>query len=129
MNALIPYIAFPGNCRQAMEFYASVLEGEVTAMQSFDEAPIDVPDSLKERIFNSELRAGNIMIKASDDLPTHPVQAGNNMSLYIVFPSKEKKDKAFNMLSEEGQVLFPIKENFGMLKDRYGIQWMVVHQE
>ncbi|NNK54981.1 MAG: VOC family protein, partial [Flavobacteriaceae bacterium] len=28
-----------------------------------------------------------------------------------------------------GQVLFPITENFGMLKDKFGIQWMVVHQD
>lgn len=128
MNALIPYIAFPGTCKQAMHFYAKVLNGEITTMQSFSEAPIDIPSALANRIFNSELKAGNITIKASDDLPTHPVVAGSNMSLYVVFPDETQKVEAFNGLADGGKVLFPITDNFGMLQDKFGIQWMVVHQ-
>lgn len=127
MNALVPYIAFPGTCREAMLFYAKILKGEIISMQSFSEAPMEVPSAIENRIFNSELRAGNITIKASDDLPTHPVTAGNNMSLYVIFPSEAEKVEAFNGLSKGGQVLFPISENFGMLKDKFGIQWMMVH--
>ena len=127
MNTIIPYIAFPGNCREAMTFYAKVLNGEVTSMQFFRDAPMEVPKALENRIFNAEVKAGNITIKASDDLPTHPVSQGSNMSLYVVFENETEKIAAFNGLSEAGQVLFPITENFGMLKDKFGIQWMMVH--
>lgn len=127
MQPIIPYIAFPGTCRQAMHFYAEILNGEITAMQAFSEAPMEVPEALQNRIFNSELQAGSITIKASDDLPTHPVTAGNNMSLYVGFNDEEQKKEVFQKLSEGGQILFPITENFGMLKDKFGIQWMVVH--
>ncbi|KAA3624865.1 MAG: VOC family protein [Flavobacterium sp.] len=129
MNSIIPYIAFPGTCKEAMEFYADTLNGRITVMQSFAEAPMEVPEQIQDRIFNSELKAGSITIKASDDLPTHPVTQGSNMSLYVVFPNAELKTEVFNKLSDGGQVLFPISDNFGMLKDKFGIQWMVVHHD
>jgi len=129
MNAIIPYIAFPGTCKEAMEFYATTLNGEITTMQAFSEAPMEIPENLQDRIFNSELKAGNITIKASDDLPMHPVTPGSNMSLYVVFPNEEMKTDVFNKLSEGGKVLFPITDNFGMLKDKFDIQWMVVHND
>ncbi|WP_084372762.1 VOC family protein [Reichenbachiella faecimaris] len=48
---------------------------------------------------------------------------------YLVFPTQELKIKVFNQLAEEGQVLFPLDEHFGMLKDKYGMQWMMVHKD
>ncbi len=128
MKPIIPYIAFPGTCREALEFYAEVLGGEITVMQAFNEAPMEVPDALAMRIFNAEMTAGELTIKASDDLPTHPVSSGNNMSLYLHFDSESRKKSAFDALAEGGQVLFPITDNFGMLKDKYNIQWMFVHR-
>jgi PhnB protein len=35
MNALRPYLTFSGNCREAMEFYAECLGGEVSSIMSF----------------------------------------------------------------------------------------------
>ncbi len=128
MKDLIPYLVFPGTCREAMEFYRDVLNGEITLMQTFGDAPMDVPATLQNRIFNSELKAGGIHFKASDDLPGHDVKLGTNISLYAVFPDKTSKEAAFNKLSEGGKVLFPLDDNFGMLKDKYSIQWMFVSE-
>ncbi len=33
-----------------------------------------------------------------------------------------------NKLSDGGKILFPLDDNFGMLKDKYGVQWIVVHK-
>lgn len=127
MKTLAPYLVFPGNCRAAMEFYAQILGGEIKIMQPFAEAPFDVPENLGHRIFNSELQADGIIIKASDDLPSHPVNQGNHMSLYISFENEQKKIDVFEKMAKDGKVLFPITDNFGMLKDQYGVQWMMVH--
>ncbi len=128
MTSLTPYIVFPGTCREAMEFYKESLNGEITLMQTFGDSPIDVPKESQNRIFNSELRAGDVHFKASDDLPNHEVIIGSNISLYVVFSDKQTKEEAFNKLSKGGKTLFPIEDNFGMLKDRYGVQWMLVHE-
>lgn len=128
MAQLLPYIVFPGTCKEAMEFYAETLNGEITMMQTFAASPMEIPEALQSRIFNSELKAGGIHFKASDDLPGHEVKVGTNISLFVVFPDKPAKEEAFNKLADGGKVLFPLDDNFGMLKDKYGVQWMVVHE-
>ncbi|NAS14149.1 VOC family protein [Poritiphilus flavus] len=126
MTTLLPYIAFPGTCKEAMEFYSKTFGGKLVKLQTFAEAPMEVPEEVGHRIFDSEMIAGKLRIKASDDLPGHEVQAGTNISLFVSFADKAKKEEIFAALSENGKVLFPLTEDFGMLKDPYGIQWMFV---
>lgn len=129
MISLTPYLVFSGNCREAMEFYKETLGGEITIMQTFGDTPMDFPEDAKDRIFNSEVIAGNIKIKASDNLPGQEIINGSNISLFVVFDDANKKKEVFNKLSEGGKVFFPIEDNFGMLVDKYGIQWMVESKE
>ncbi|MEO1050908.1 MAG: VOC family protein [Bacteroidota bacterium] len=128
MQQLIPYLVYPGNCKEAMQFYASCLHGEITILQTFGESPIDVPAEVADRIFNAEVKAGNITLKASDDMPGHEVKQGTSVSLYLVFDDKDAKKVAFDKLADGGKILFPLKDDFGMLKDKFGVQWMVVHK-
>ena len=130
MATLIPYIVFSGNCREALEFYAVVFNGKVVSIQTFGEAPIDFPETSKDRIFNSEFKAGNIHFKASDDSPPNQtVTQGSNFSLFVSFANKQFKKEAFEALAKAGKVLFPLDENFGMLKDKFGMQWMFTNEE
>jgi len=125
MATLIPYLVFSGNCREALEFYAAVFKGEIISIQTFGEAPMEFPEESKDRIFDSQFKAGNIKFKASDDLPPNQtVTKGSNFSLFVYFSDTQFKKEAFNELSKDGHVLFPLDENFGMLRDKYGIQWM-----
>ncbi len=126
MAHLIPYVVFPGTCREALEFYQDIFDGEITSMQTFEESPIDIPEDDKNRIFNADFRADDLHFKASDDLSIHSVSIGTNISLYVLLPDGKSQEKAFEKLSDGGQVLFPIKDSFGMLKDKYQIQWMLV---
>ena len=55
---------------------------------------------------------------------------GNNMSLAIETDSKEEADKIFAGLSDGGTVTKPLYDEFwgayfGMVNDKFGIQWMV----
>ena len=82
MKNLIPYLVFSGNCKEAMEFYATVLGGKITSMTTFGKSPIDVPNEFSNRIFDSELKAESIRFKASDDLPNHSVKVSlSNMGI------------------------------------------------
>ena len=130
MATLIPYLVFSGNCREALEFYATVFNGEIVSIQTFGEAPMEFPDETKNRIFDSEFKVGNIHFKASDDLPPNQtVTKGSNFSLFISFSDTQFKKKAFKELSKDGNILFPLDENFGMLKDKYGMQWMFTNEK
>ncbi len=128
MKNLIPYLVFPGTCKEAMEYYASIFEGEITNMTTFKDSPVPAPKEAQDRIFNSELKTKTITFKASDDMPGYEVKTGTNISLFLVFEDPEQKKNTFDKLSQGGKIQFPIEENFGMCTDKYGIQWMLVSE-
>ena len=126
MRSLIPYVVFPGTCRDALEFYRGSLGGEITSLTTFADSPIDVQPDCRDRIYNAELRVGDVVLKASDDLPTHPVTVGSNISLFLTFATREERDGVFEKLGNGGKTLFPPEGDFGMLEDRFGVRWMLV---
>ncbi len=130
MAALIPYIVFSGNCRESLKFYTTVFKGKIVSIQTFGDAPFDFPKESKERIFDSEFKAGDIHFKASDDSPPNQtVTQGTNFSLFVSFTDAQFKKDAFEKFANKGIVLFPLDDNFGMLKDQFGIQWMFVNEK
>ncbi|WP_317045438.1 VOC family protein [Algoriphagus ratkowskyi] len=59
-----------------------------------------------------------------------PLTVGNNFSISISTDSREKADTFFSQLSEKGKVTMPMAQTFwgdyfGMLTDRFGINWMI----
>jgi PhnB protein len=130
MKRLSPYLIFPGTCEDALGFYKECLQGEFTVMQTFADSPIDVPGEYKQKIMNSAFRAGDISFMASDCLPGDEVPIGRNFALLIHFSESEEQEKVFNKLLEGGKVIMPLEDSFGgarfgMLVDKYGIQWML----
>ncbi|WP_420629302.1 VOC family protein [Candidatus Leptofilum sp.] len=129
MNLAIPYLMFSGNCHEALQFYESCLDGKITSLRTVAEAPFDVPPGMEERIFDSEFKAGSVHFKASDDMPGNEVTVGSNFALFIGSPDADERQRAFEKLSEDGQVLFPLDNNFGMVTDKFNIQWMIARTE
>jgi PhnB protein len=73
-------------------------------------------------------------LMATDALESmgHKVTAGTNFHLSIEADTKEEAAKIFSGLSAGGKVTMPLQDtfwgaHFGMLTDRFGIQWMVSH--
>ncbi len=123
MNPVIPYLTFPGTCREAMNFYADALEGEVTVMTTMGESPIPVPPEAQAAIFNSEVRSGDLVLKASDN-PEHD-GATSSISLYLHFDDTAQRQVTFDRFASQGTVLFPIDGPFAMVEDRFGTRWML----
>ena len=106
-----------------MRFYAEVLGGEITMMTTLADAPMEVPPEAEALIFNSELRAGDLVIKASDNPAGREV--GSSISLFVTFSDSADRARVFSELAEGGEVLFALDGPFGMLRDRFGVQWML----
>ncbi|MEP6903591.1 MAG: VOC family protein, partial [Actinomycetota bacterium] len=87
----------------------------------------------KEKIVHIALPIGNSnVLMATDALESmgQKLAEGNNFSISISTESKEEAEKLFSGLAEGGTVTMPLADSFwgayfGMLKDQYGIQWMV----
>lgn len=127
MQQIIPYLAFPGTCAKAMKFYADVLGGKITTMTTLADSPISFPAEVGELIFNSEMRAGDLVLKASDN--PEGGEAGSSISLFLPFSDTAERERVFSQLGEDGDILFALEGPFGMLRDKFGVQWMLVLTE
>lgn len=134
MKNFNPYLTFGGSCREAMEFYKEALNGELIQMQTFEEAKMEVPEAFKKHIIHAELKAEGVHLMASDGMVGWVANPGNNVSLSIDFSDGEEQEKVWKALSEGGKVTMPMESTFwgarfGMLTDRFGIQWMLNYQK
>lgn len=57
---LIPYLDFDGNCKEAFDFYATVLNGKVTQRFTYGESPMaaQMPPETHNRVMHSQLESG-----------------------------------------------------------------------
>ena len=130
MKQLHVYFNFPGNCREALNFYRDALGGEITSLQTFGQSPMagEVSAEHQERVMHAEFRSGDIYFMASDSMPGQGgnVQSGSNISLSINLDSEDEQTQIFERLSAGGRVTMPLGDTFwgarfGMLVDRFGI--------
>ncbi|RST25927.1 VOC family protein [Chryseobacterium lacus] len=136
MATVNTYLTFNGNCEEAFNFYKSVFGGEFAYIGRFGEMPegdgYSVPEADKNKIMHVGLPIGNTILMGSDtggDWATKLIE-GNNFSVSVNTESKEEADCIFNGLAAEGQITMPMENTFwgayfGMLTDKFGIQWMV----
>ena len=139
MATINPYLNFVGNTEEAFNFYKSVFGGEFITVQRFKDTPEKdrVPPEEKEKIMHIALPIGqeNILM-GTDALESmgHTLTTGNNISLSIDTASEEEANTIFGRLSAGGRVTMQLQKTFwgsyfGMLTDRFGVQWMVSHDE
>lgn len=138
MTAINPYLHFLGNAEEVFNFYRSVFGGEFASVMRYGDMSgqkgcENMSDEDKKKIMHIALplSGGNVLM-ATDAVGEYAKDAvfGNNISLSIGADSKAEAEKVFNGLADGGTVTMPLGDTFwgayfGMLKDKYGIQWMV----
>lgn len=130
--ALEVFVSFNGNCRAAVEFYATVFGLEKPKMMTYGEAPPDPEYPLSEEVKNlvmyTSLAISGSNIMFSDMPPEMPFIEGNNISLAIVSKDSGEIRTLFNKMKEGGMVSMELQETFwskcfGMLTDQFGVNW------
>ena len=126
---LNPYLIFDGNAREAMDFYKSVFGGELF-LQTFGEAKAAQDPKDNDRVIHAYLKNDTLSFMASDAPSNKPTTFGDNVHLSISGSDEAKLTEFFNKLSEGGSVIMPLAkqfwgDTFGMLKDKFGVHWMV----
>jgi PhnB protein len=129
---LQPYLFFDGRCEEAIEFYRDKLGAEVTMLMRFKDAPGQAgmaPPGGENKVMHAHLRVGDTDLLASDgSCKGNPQFQG--FSLSLTGSSKEEAEKMFAGLSDGGKVQMPLGTTFfspcfGMVADRFGVNWMV----
>ena len=126
---LNPYLNFPGNAREAMTFYQSVLGGELT-ISTFGEYGAEGDGA--DGVMHSQLETPDGLVLMASDMPPgqedgHTV--GTNITVSLSGDGEQLR-RYWEGLSEGGEVQMPLEkqmwgDEFGALTDRYGIPWMV----
>jgi PhnB protein len=138
MTSINPYLNFPGTAEEAFNLYKSVFGGEFAMVQRFK----DTPESGKmspanlDKIMHIALPIGSNVIMATDAVEGYgdTFKAGNNFHISISVDSQSEADRVYKGLSAGGQVIMPMNKTFwgsyfGMLIDKFGIQWMISFDE
>ncbi|MBO9500850.1 VOC family protein [Brevundimonas sp. A19_0] len=132
---IVTSLSFPGTCREAFEFYAGVLGGEITAAMPYSDAPpeMPVPERIKDWMMHCWLQVGDQAIMGSDMHPDftpdmNKVKDGFDVTLH--FKDVEEARRIFDALSDGGEIRMPFAASFwspgfGGFTDKFGVPWMI----
>jgi PhnB protein len=133
MRSFNAYLIFNGNCRQAMEFYAKSLGAELKLM-TYGDGPgggpgQEIPQEAKDKVMHAHLQKGSAVLMGSDATPDRAVTIGTNFWVSIDCESVQESEKIFSALSDGARLTMPLQQTFwavrfGMLTDKFGINWM-----
>ena len=127
-SVLNPYLNFNGTARQALEFYRDVLGGELTLTTFSDFGAADGVDA--DKIMHGGLQTSNGYTLFAADVPSHmDYEPAAGFAVSISGNDAVLRDY-FEKLSAGGTVTMALAkqawgDEFGMLTDQFGIQWMV----
>lgn len=129
MTQLSPYLHFAGNAREAITFYKDVFQGELGQTMTYAEAGLHADDAYGQNLIHSEMKAGPLLLQASDGSPGGEASMGKNIRLALNFDSLDEQERVFAALADGGTVDQPLEDTFwgaryGEVTDRFGIGWM-----
>jgi len=129
------YLFFDGRCDEAIEFYKKAVGAEVAMLMRWKNSPdksMCTPGN-ENKVMHSCLKIGDASVMASDGRNTgNPKFDGFALSLNV--KTDAEAQTRFKALSEGGEVAMPLgptffATTFGMVKDRFGVNWMVIKQK
>lgn len=129
--SLNPYINLRGTAREALEFYRSVLGGSLEIMDFSAFPDMGIPEDEQSLVMHGQLETEDGFTLMVSDVPsTMPYEQPAGFSVSISGEDAAKLEGFWNGLGNGGTVVMPYEAppwggRFGMLKDRFGVDWMV----
>jgi PhnB protein len=129
-----PYLFFNGRCEEAIEFYKRALDAQVVNLMRFSDSPeptqMPLPPGSENKVMHAMLRIGESNVMMSDGECKGGARF-DGFGLAVNARDAAEAERRFNALADGGQVTMPLSKtffspSFGMLRDRFGVNWMVV---
>lgn len=130
-------LIFNGHTEEVFEFYKSIFGTEYISFQRMKDMPGAPPMSAEdgEKVLYASLPVGSSVLMGMD-MPAQRglVNLGTNFMPSLQTSSEEETTEIFNKLAEGGTITMPLGHQFwgsffGMVTDKYGIQWMLSYAE
>jgi len=121
------FLNFPGNCREAVAFYARVFRLPLPPMIPYGDP---TSDSDKSLVLYASLAIFGSDVMFCDTSAAADHITGNNFSLTIGSADGDELRRVFDELSHGGQVSMPPQTTFwsdwfARVTDKYGIDWQL----
>ena len=130
MSTLNPYLGFRDNAREALEFYRSVLGGEL-AISTFADYHASEDPAEADKVMHSQLEADDGLTLMGADTPNEmDLPPASSISVSLSGDDDERLRGYWSKLSASGSVTVPLEkapwgDSFGMCTDGYGVAWLV----
>jgi len=126
---LNPYLGFSGEAREALEFYKSVFGGEASIL-TYGEGGMTPEAGQENHIMHAQLTTPDGFTLMLSDGSRTPGEFQDGYSVSLSGDEKDRLQGFWNKLSEGAEIMQPYEEapwgdKFGMLRDRFGVNWMV----
>lgn len=137
MANIYPHLLFPGNTKEAFEFYRNIFGGEFSLVRYFKDLPADTPGIIAanaDKILNITLPIGEHGALTGSDMAEQyqpsDLITGNRYTLSLTASTAAEAEYLYAALSASGEIEIPLEKSawgayFAMFSDRYGIQWML----
>jgi PhnB protein len=130
---LTVYVNYPGNCTQALEYYKQHLGAKIDMIKTYAEMePRRLPPGLREdSVLHARMTLGGAQVMASDGPHVEPMRSAY---LTLNLDSTPEAERVYKVLSDAGEIFMPMAETFfahrfGMLRDKFGASWMILHEK
>lgn len=133
-SQIISYIFFQGQCEEAIRFYEQAIGAKVLMLMRFSESPDEMPPGMLEagfenKVMHAAISVSDTPIFLSDGCDSKPVDH-SGIRLALSFNDPEQVHQAFKGLSQGGTVEMEPQKTFwsplfGMVRDPFGVGWMV----
>jgi PhnB protein len=127
------YLMFNGRTEEAIEFYKKALGAQVEMVLRFKDAPEgQCAPGPENKIMHSSFKIGDTVMMASDGMCSgDAAQEFKGISLTLNPKTEAECERLFNALADGGTVHQPLIQTFfspkfGVVSDRFGVNWMVL---
>lgn len=128
------YLNFNGNCEAAFKFYEQCFGGKldpILVILRHGEAPTaeHIPADWHDKIMHASLNLGGQLLMGCDAPPGY-YDEPKGYYVQLAIDDTAEAERVFHTLAENGKVTMPFAptfwaHRFGMLRDQFGILWMV----
>jgi PhnB protein len=127
------YLFFEGRCEEALDFYKKTAGAQVEMLMRWkdrsDKSMCTPPDNA-DKVMHAQFKIGDTTIMASDGRNTGNTDF-QGFALAINTKDEAEVDKLFHGLVDGGKITMPLTKTFfsprfGMLTDKFGVNWMLL---
>jgi PhnB protein len=126
------YVNFAGKCAEAFRFYEQHLGGKIGMMMTHGQSPdpSKVGPDWKDAVLHARISIGDTELFGADIPKAEPMRSAY---LSLSVGSDAEAERVYTALSDGGEVFMPMEETFfatrfGQCRDRYGVNWMILHE-